>query len=132
MSPPGLFSYGTLQNARVFRTICGRWRNPTTAQLTNFVCRKIVGANYPGIFYRKKKCVTGLYFNLITKTMWRRLDEYEGYLYRRSRVRVRTERGFKLAFVYQIRSSSRKRLGKADWNPSQSPQSLSHLLANIR
>lgn len=128
----GLFSYGTLEDLRVMKVVCGCYPHATPASLKHFARGKVVGANYPGIRYRRNSEVTGTYFSQITKTMWRRLDRYEGPLYKRIKARVQTKWGVKIAYAYQVTGTARKRLSRTAWDLSKFPPNLAQLLANVR
>lgn len=89
----------------------------TQATLSNFFRSKIRDKEYPGIVPQPGAMVPGvLYFDLSTEAI-RRLDVFEGELYRREDVEVITgNHGSATAMTYVIKPQYRDLLTDKEWS----------------
>lgn len=116
MTGPGaVFCYGTLLHPPVFRAVTGLPLKGHPARLEGFRCRRVQGEPYPAIVPDPTSQVEGLWVPIPARPVLEALDEYEGPLYQRIRVRVACEQGFRAAWVYQLRPVHRQRLSNEPW-----------------
>lgn len=111
-----LFVYGTLENPRLLQTITGRRFRGMEARLPGYRCAKVRGADYPGVVADSGHETPGTLYQDLDRRSLRRLDRYEGRLYRRIRVRVLDrERREWSAYVYVVPGAKRKHLSPLPW-----------------
>ena len=106
-----LFCYGTLMVPEVWRRVAGRPRPGRAARLPGYVRCRIAGTPWPAMVARSGAVTEGLLRSGVTVAELRRLDAWEGRLYRRVRVEVETGPGGRWpAWAYIIHPSRRRRL----------------------
>jgi len=99
-----LFVYGTLINKKIMLKAAGCLPDSRPAILYGFKRMCIKGADYPGIVPAKSSAVNGLLYQNIPPFAWKRLDEYEGRIYKRQLVEVELDRScFVEAYVYVVK-----------------------------
>lgn len=118
MGGHALFAYGTLEFPQVMRALTGRRFRTSPACLKGHVRLTVRGAVYPGLTPRAGGEVSGTLYRGLDRKAIRRLDAFEGPLYRRRVVRVQPvgERSM-TALVYLVTPRQRRRLGTTNWDP---------------
>lgn len=112
-----LFAYGTLICADIFEQVSGRRATGLSATLKGYSRRPVVGAEYPGVLPQAGSSVDGVVYRDLPAAAWRRLDRFEGEMYRRRVVGVRLASGEILpAEVYVVRPAYRHRLAASEWD----------------
>ncbi len=107
-----LFCYGTLRVAAVVARVTGRRFPARAALLPGHGVRRLCGTPYPALLARRGEVTAGRLYEGLTPVHLRRLDRYEGRLYRRCLVMVRDDRGAaRRAWVYLVAPRYRHRLG---------------------
>ncbi|MEJ2513917.1 MAG: gamma-glutamylcyclotransferase [Gammaproteobacteria bacterium] len=112
-----LFAYGTLTFDEVMVAVLGRAGPALDATLEGFERRVIRGATYPGIAPRDGAEVRGRLWTGLSAAELARLDNFEGSMYRREAVVVRTADGPREAMAYVIRPPYRWMLTSHRWEP---------------
>lgn len=110
-----LFAYGTLQLPERLQTLIGRVPPGISAQLERFRCGLVVRADFPGIVPCHDASVRGLLLAGLSAYELDSLDAYEGELYQRICVQVKTGEGSHSAWVYQIVPWARNRVTHEPW-----------------
>ena len=83
-----LFAYGTLQLPEITERVIGRGLQGEPATLNGYRVGLVARANFPGIVPEATASVPGMLISCITQQELLKLDQYEGELYRRVRVKV--------------------------------------------
>lgn len=114
-----LFTYGTLMFAPVWQSVVGRNCAGTPAWLDGFRREGVHGAPYPVILPDSQaKRLEGLLYRGLRHSDLKRLDDYEGHLYRRQTVAVWSpELGEVRAQTYVLRPQWRRLASGRAWNP---------------
>lgn len=112
-----LFCYGTLQIPAVIHAVVGRHFAGRRAELPGYAAFQVRQADYPGLRRIPGQTTPGqVYFDLTPSEM-AVLDRFEGGLYRRQRLTVRTCDGRRRgAWVYVVKPARHKRLAPRPWN----------------
>ncbi len=112
-----LFCYGTLQFPAVIQAVIGRHPPSRRAEIRDFGAFAVRRAEYPGLRpVRGQKTVGRVYFGL-TAAELATLDRFEGPLYRRGRLTVRTGEGRRRgAWVYIVKPARRRCLTPRLWD----------------
>jgi gamma-glutamylcyclotransferase (GGCT)/AIG2-like uncharacterized protein YtfP len=76
----------------------------------------VIGAPYPGVVPHPGATTRGWLTPALDPGTVRRLDAYEGPLYRRARARVAGESGHRPAWVYVVRPDRRHRVSREPWD----------------
>ena len=115
-----LFAYGTLMFAPVLRAVCRVELPARPARLRGYARYQVAGAAYPAMIATAADAtLDGVLYADVTAALWQLLDDYEGPLYRRIEVTVRTQDGADVrAGTYVIASGEEHRLAAAPWLPS--------------
>ena len=112
-----LFTYGTLMCAQIMEAVSGCRLPRTPAKLGGYRRRGVTGQWYPAIVPRAGECVEGVVYRNVPPPAWRSVDTYEGQMYRRERVKVRSLDGESLvAWTYVFRPEYRRYLSRSDWS----------------
>lgn len=110
-----LFTYGTLESAELMRAVIGRLPRAVPGILNGFQRFQIKGQSFPAIIPARGKRTPGtLYFGLNRRDLTQ-LDRFEGQLYRRCQVRVRTARRWHHAEAYLLKERHYGRLTRESW-----------------
>ena len=88
-----LFAYGTLQFPEVMEAVTGRRFPGVEATLRGHLRRRLEARPYPGIVAREGEETPGRVYREIDPRSLARLDVFEGRIYDRRRVQVRTAGG---------------------------------------
>lgn len=115
-----LFTYGTLMFEPVWSTVVEGVYRRFNAILPGFVRRSIVNEDYPAIVPgRLASTVEGVVYLDISSEDLNRLDEFEGTIYLRQYVQVRTDDNLFAADTYVLRPEYRHLLSEAAWHPEK-------------
>lgn len=112
-----MFVYGTLQFGDVLAAVIGRRLEGRAATLTGYARYAVKQQPFPGIVPEPAGEVRGLVYSGIDPVALARIDEFEGELYRRETVPVRTDDGHDVdAQVYVVRPRFRALLADSAWD----------------
>jgi len=112
-----LFAYGTLMCEDIMHEVAGCSVRSVSAVLDGYCRLRVRDETYPGLIRRAGAAVEGVLYRDIPKSAWKRLDRFEGAMYVRQSLRVRTEDGALVpADTYVVRPRDRHRLVAADWD----------------
>lgn len=111
-----VFAYGTLMLDEVMRAVTGRSFPGEPARLRGHRRRRIVDRSYPGVVPHPGEDTTGMVFRDIDAAAIERLDAFEGDLYDRLALPVRTDGDEQLsAWTYVVKERHRHRLSDEVW-----------------
>lgn len=110
-----LFVYGTLMVPSVMHAVCGYAGRGVAAVLPDFRRRLVRGEVYPAIRPCAGDRVTGLLYPAVSDTQLRRLDAFEGDLYRREGVKVELAKQLVAAQTYVICAAHSDLLSDQAW-----------------
>jgi hypothetical protein len=101
-------------------TVSGSRYKSESALLRNYGRFVVRDEVYPGIRPKQGDAVSGtVYFNL-SETAWRRLDRFEGEMYRREALEVAFADGrVAKAQTYVVRPEFAHRLSRSQWSPAE-------------
>lgn len=112
-----LFCYGTLQIPAVIHAVVGRHFKGRRATLPDYTAFRVRRAEYPGLWRDPGQTTSGQVYYDLTPGELSILDRFEGRLYTRRRLRVRTCDGRRRAvWVYVVKPSRRRRLTPMRWD----------------
>lgn len=119
MSGIHLFVYGTLQYPAIAAAVTGQRLQGAPAVLDGYTRRAVRGEPYPGIIPCADGLVEGVLYEAVDPAAQRRIDAFEGDLYRRETVAVRRlDDGTTItAQTYVVRPGARAALAGSDWDP---------------
>lgn len=120
LRPPvcdALFCYGTLQIPEVIQAVIGRHPRGCLAEIHGYGAFEVRQAEYPGLRPARGRITGGrVYFGLSASELTI-LDRFEGRLYRRRRLAVRTCDGRRrCVWVYVVKPARRRCLAPRSWN----------------
>ncbi len=112
-----LFCYGTLQIPAVIQAVVGRRFRGRRATLPGYGAFQVRQAEYPGLGPAPGLNATGqVYFDLTSREL-SILDRFEGPLYQRRRLTIRTCDGRRRGvWGYVVKPAHRRRLSPTLWN----------------
>ncbi len=111
------FAYGTLQIPSVMRAVTGHDFPCRRAVLEGFARFLLRGQIYPGIIEASGRATDGMLYESIDPRSLALLDEFEGSLYERRRVRVLwSDGGSCEAFAYVVPPARRHLLSAEPWD----------------
>jgi gamma-glutamylcyclotransferase (GGCT)/AIG2-like uncharacterized protein YtfP len=126
-----VFTYGSLQFPRVLAAVIGRVPPREPAVLEGFARYRVRGASYPGIVAEPGARTEGTVWRGLDLDALAALDRFEGALYERRALPVRTRAGFVVrAHVYVVPEARREVLGPEPWDPVRFERE--HLAAFVR
>lgn len=97
------------------------------ATLSGFVRRSILHEDYPAIIAdRIASEINGVLYLDISSADFKRLDEFEGSIYKRQLVQVRTIDNLYAADTYVLRPEYRHLLSNKQWNPADFQEAGMH------
>ena len=111
-----LFVYGTLMVPEVMFTVCGHHHHGQSATLLGYRRRRIVDEVYPAIVRCDGDRVEGIFYRGLNAAQGRLLDTFEGDMYRRCAVSVRTAAGDQAADTYVLIPELKARLSHEPWS----------------
>lgn len=102
-----LFVYGTLMYPEIWKKVVSGTYEQQTAYLQGFQRWKVIGEYYPVIIPDlRAESIQGILYYALDEQDWKVLDRFEGNLYFREKVQVKTMEGNNLdAFVYVLKES---------------------------
>ncbi|MEM7254550.1 MAG: gamma-glutamylcyclotransferase family protein [Pseudomonadota bacterium] len=115
-----VFAYGTLMFGDILEAVCGEGWPSEPASLRHYARRAVRGAVYPAAMAVPGEVIRGVLVRGLSQTALGRLDEFEGELYRRVELTVRTDtETAALALVYVARDRYLDRLSELAWDPER-------------
>ena len=115
-----LFCYGSLEFAEVMRAVTGRSFAHEPARIDGWVRVCVRGQKYPGLRPRLWSSTQGTLWRGIDEQSAAKLDRFEGTLYRRRSLPVRTHGGVSVtAQVYVVPDENQKLLSNAPWEKAR-------------
>lgn len=112
-----VFAYGTLQLDEVVEAVTGRRFVGVAATLAGYRRRRILERSYPGIVPVAGEITDGRLFRDVDPESLAWLDAFEGDLYDRLLLPVRTDAGETVqAFAYVVAARHRQRLSDHPWD----------------
>ena len=126
-----VFTYGSLQFPSVLGAVIGRVPASEPAVLEGFARFRVRDATYPGIVAAAGARTEGTVWRGLDAAALDALDRFEGALYERRLLPVRTRAGATLqAHVYVVADARRDVLGPDPWDPAAFERD--HLAAFLR
>lgn len=111
-----LFVYGTLMVPEIIFAVC-RHRGPgQPATLLGYHRRRVIDEAYPAITRCAGEQVQGICYSGLSSAQGRLLDTFEGDMYQRQTVSVRTAMGEQLAEAYVLAPHARSQLSNEPWS----------------
>lgn len=111
-----LFCYGTLQLPAVLQAVIGRTLDGRTAWLPGYSACRVRGAGYPGLRPAGGSVTPGRLYEGLTPRELAVLDRFEGALYSRRPVTVRSDRGrWQSAWCYLVAAQGLAALTDESW-----------------
>ena len=114
--PTHLFVYGTLQLDEILHRVTGARFRGIPAVLDGYRCYRVAGECYPGLVPEAGARTPGVLQLDIDFASLRRLDAFEGSLYRRIRVEIAAEDRPIPADTYLFHEEHRERLSDEGWD----------------
>jgi gamma-glutamylcyclotransferase (GGCT)/AIG2-like uncharacterized protein YtfP len=111
-----LFAYGTLRAPEVMAAVAGGVFEHVEARLEGYSAYRVLGEDFPALIPDPRGDTAGTLWRGLNGRALGRLDRFEGTLYQRSRVRVQTPDGRRLAWTYVLRPLYRGRLSAQLWD----------------
>lgn len=111
-----LFVYGTLMVPEVMRAVCGHTGPGEAGLLVDYRRRQVLGEVYPAITACKGESVEGLVYRNLGSVQMKALDLFEGELYCRALVDVRTRRSEAAIWTYVLAPEYRHVLSDEPWS----------------
>jgi gamma-glutamylcyclotransferase (GGCT)/AIG2-like uncharacterized protein YtfP len=132
MTPPHLYTYGTLQLPQIISQIVGRPVLGRPARLAGFARYRIRDRVYPAIVESPGAELEGVVYEGLAADELLRLDDYEGPIYERIAVQIEVEGAALAACTYVLRPEHRARLSTEPWDlVSFEQEHLASYLARI-
>lgn len=114
-----LFAYGTLIHPDVMHAVTGRRLASRPASLTGFRRVRVRGERYPGIVPDAGSRTEGRLYEGLDEGLLEQLDAFEGDLYERRAVAVRSTDGAVWAVTYVVPRCNRARLEPGPWDEAR-------------
>ncbi len=115
-----LFCYGSLEFAEVMRAVTGRSFPHEPARLDGWVRLRARRGAYPGLRPRARASTSGTLWRGVDPASAAKLDRFEGALYVRRTLQVRTSRGERVAAeVYVVPDERRRELSTQTWDKAR-------------
>jgi gamma-glutamylcyclotransferase (GGCT)/AIG2-like uncharacterized protein YtfP len=111
-----LFVYGTLMVPEVMSAVCGYDLPGVPATVEDFSRRRVTGESYPAIMPSPGDTVSGMLYLDVSSSQLDALDAFEGSMYRRCGVQVRTGSGDVEAAAYVIADGCQALLTDDAWS----------------
>ena len=111
------FAYGTLEIPEVMQAVTGRRFEPVDARLPDHARHMLAERIYPGVVPEPGAETTGCLYRDLDADSFAALDRFEGRIYTRRRLSVRTNDGAACdAFVYVLNDAERHLLRDEQWS----------------
>lgn len=115
-----LFCYGSLEFAAVMRAVTGRTFAHEPARIDGWVRLCVRGKNYPGLRPRAWSSTPGTLWRGVDDASAAKLDRFEGRLYQRRSLPVRTHGGVSVtAQVYVVPDENARELSSSPWDKAR-------------
>ena len=115
-----LFCYGTLMEPRVLKMITGKEFTLKKATLPDYQRYRVKGEDYPGVVQKAGEGTDGMLCLGVTASHLKKLDQFEGDLYRRQLVKVNGPYNRTVnAWCYIVPRRAAMRLSKEAWEFEQ-------------
>ena len=112
-----LFCYGTLLESQIMRMVIGKEYTMQDATLLGYSRYLVKGGDYPGVVQNPQGEAEGKLCLGVTSSDLKKLDRFEGELYRRQLVRVKAPYNRTVnAWCYVVPRRSSMRLSKKEWS----------------
>lgn len=112
-----LFAYGTLEIPAVMQAVTGRDFPSAEAVLEGFARYRLKGRAYPGIVANAGAQTRGRVYRSVDRLSLELLDRFEGKLFERRLISVRTLEGTALcAYTYAVRERHHALLSRESWD----------------
>jgi len=112
-----VFTYGTLVVPEVMEAVAGKSFPSTPAILEGYGAFLVEGECFPGITATSGGTVPGLLYLGVDPATVKLLDRFEGELYERKRVAVRSDPlGLMSAQAYVVKADAKERLTTEEWD----------------
>lgn len=122
-----LFCYGTLQIPEVMQAVIGRHPRSRPADIRGYGAFRVRHAEYPGLRPAHRQTTRGQVYFGLTVSELAILDRFEGRLYRRRRLTVRTCDGRRRgAWAYVVLPARQQCLSPHAWNRRDFRRRLYH------
>jgi gamma-glutamylcyclotransferase (GGCT)/AIG2-like uncharacterized protein YtfP len=113
-----LFAYGTLMFEDILQLVTGCSLHGVRAVLRDYQRFLVRGEVYPAIVPRRGEMVVGVTYSKLPDAAWKRLDVFEGEMYRCTSVSIeREDGGISQAQTYVVKPGFAGRLTTTPWNP---------------
>lgn len=117
MGTSPLFAYGSLMCNEIMTAVSGLKGVAQPASLRGYSRHRVRAESYPGIVAEPGGEVRGILYSTVPHDAWLRLDRFEGEMYERRLVEVRSDLGdITLAHTYVVTDSYRGLLEADDWD----------------
>lgn len=115
-----LFAYGSLMCADIMTSVVGSERQRNEGGLKGYQRLKLQNEQYPAIIEGENCEVKGIVYSDIDETGWRKLDSFEGAMYKRQIVEVEIpNEGILYAYTYVLRPEYHHRILHEEWSFSE-------------
>ena len=111
-----LFAYGSLMCPDIMQRVSGLTLMGEAATAHGYRRCKVQGEPYPAVLADRDASVSGILYRNLSETAWRRLDQFEGAMYRRVAISVNTADASITAGLYLVHPDFRHRLLADDWS----------------
>lgn len=110
------FAYGSLMCEDIMSAVAGMPLRGERAVLCGFIRHPVRDEDYPGAVPEEQGQVDGMIYRGLNDAAWARLDRFEGEMYERRIVRVRSGADEAAAWIYVFRPEYGHRLLPGDWS----------------
>ena len=111
-----LFAYGTLRVHEIMQRIVNHEFESTNAVLADYICLYVDSHLFPGIKPLSNEVTEGTLYEGIDDATMQKLDQYEGHIYIRKVISVKTNDGQKVdAFAYVVAEKFEYLLSNKRW-----------------
>jgi gamma-glutamylcyclotransferase (GGCT)/AIG2-like uncharacterized protein YtfP len=114
-----VFCYGTLMFPQIMQKVTGISAPAEACRLCDFARYQVRGEVFPAIVPQAGEQIAGVVYRNLPPLALKRLDQYEGILYRRQRVIVETEQRCYRAWTYVIAPRYRRCLTGQAWDENE-------------
>ncbi len=112
-----LFAYGTLMDRQILAAVSGCRPEARPATLLDYCRYAVRGQAYPALVPSRGQSVSGIWYAGLPRHAWHALDLFEGEMYERIAVEVKSEDGQQLrAQTYLCKVAYRSLLEEEDWS----------------
>ncbi len=117
VSNQNLFTYGSLMCEDIMAEVVGSRLRSTPATLPGYRRFLVQDEQYPGVVVTENSSVSGMLYYDISEDGWSRLDRFEGKMYDRILVTVRSADGTEtVVYCYVFKPEFHHRLTTTEWD----------------